>query len=600
MPMLDFTKTCRLCLSQEYDMIPISQINTDSSAIALASKITATVALEVTDGDEMPGQICGNCFQRIDQWYSFKQVCHNSFSVLRQCVKGDKKEIGEMPTDHLLGTDETGLGPTGLTTDEMGNSLSCQICGKIFSNYNNRVFHEKKYHNIKAPPRKGDECVKSKKSGEYICKICSREFSRVENLKTHELRMHSNERSYFCDCGSGFIRKTDMVYHQSIHVKSSSPGVAPSPDELDKTLGCPICALPFPRIEKLNEHIELVHIDIKFQCSICLGKFFNKEELLWHQKHIQVPPTPAPPSSWSHFICNICNHTFSNINMCKSHVLRVHGATSAVKGVSCCQNFNAIGCKEEINPEERKLPFGRKRSFYGPDPFFCSCCGKEFNNFGKSSSHRERTSSGSKSHICKDCGKSFLTSSRLKTHILTHTDVKPFNCEVCQNKFRTLSNLLAHKKRHSAEPRYVCKTCGKEFLSYSGLSRHEILHTGVKDFACEECGKTFVTLQERRKHMKYHTGEKSHVCKYCDKAFFESGHLAIHLRSHLNEKPYSCLVCSRSFDSTTKLKRHKKTDAHLRRMNVNQPAKETSRPEWPTANQYYNDALNGGPSIYHI
>ncbi|XP_034234219.1 gastrula zinc finger protein XlCGF57.1-like [Thrips palmi] len=602
MPLFDFSKTCRLCLSQEYDLIPISTQTSDSSAVALASKITATVSLEVSESDDMPGQICGSCFQRIDQWYSFKQVCHNSFSVLRQCVKGDRKEDDNCDHSQLSvgdDVDKTGFGgldASGLSPEEMANgNFSCQVCGKMFSRYNNKIFHEKKYHNIKPPPMK----LKGEKVKEiYTCKICVRDFSRMDYLKTHEMRMHSNEKSFFCDCGSGFMRRHDMIWHQSTHIKSPSPGL--NPDELDTSLGCPICALPFPKIEKLNEHIELIHMDAKFQCSICLSKFFNKEELNWHQKHSLVPSVTSPQSSWSQFICNICNHSFSNINMCKSHVLRVHSSTSTMKGISCCLNFNCQGGKDD--EEEKKPALGQKRRF-NPDnpPFFCCCCGKEFNkgNEKRRSGGGGERGSGGKIHPCKECGKNFLTSSRLKTHMLTHTDVKPYACEVCQSKFRTLSNLLAHKKRHSADPRFVCKTCGKEFLSSSGLSRHEILHTGVKDFACDECGKTFVTLQERRKHMKYHTGEKSHTCKYCEKSFFESGHLAIHLRSHLNEKPYSCVICSRSFDSTTKLKRHKKTDAHLRRMNVNQPAKETSRPEWP-ANNYYQEALNGGPTIYHI
>ncbi|KAK3920314.1 Zinc finger protein 568 [Frankliniella fusca] len=606
MQMLDFSKTCRLCMTQDYDLIPISTQSPDSSSIALASKITSTVALEVCEGDDLPAQICGGCYQRIDQWYNFKQVCHNSFSVLRQCVKQtDKKDMNQMDEtlcEHLAAAvaedpEKAGflLGPPG-PTDDMSSHLSCQVCGKVFSRYNSRVFQEKK---TKATTTK----TKARDRADFVCKVCAREFTRLDNLKTHELRMHSNGRSFFCDCGSGFVRKQDMIWHQNQHVKSSSPGLAPDPEELDKTLGCPICALPFPKIEKLNEHIELAHMDSKFQCNICLSKFYNKEELSWHQKHTMVPSAAASSSSWSHFICNICNHNFSNINMCKSHIVRVHGTPSVLKSNSCCQNFifsNKQDMGEEGGKKEVITKAHRSRS---GDPYFCSCCGKEFDKHGRSSgSGEKRSSSGSKNHECKECGKTFLTSSRLKTHTLIHTDVKPFVCEVCQGKFRTLSNLLAHKKRHTSDPKYVCKTCGKEFLSYSGLARHEILHTGVKDFACDECGKTFVTLQERRKHMKYHTGEKSHICKYCDKAFFESGHLAIHLRSHLNEKPYSCLVCSRSFDSTTKLKRHKKTDAHMRRMNVNQPPRETSRSEWTTNNYVYNETLvtNGGPSIYHI
>ena len=55
------------------------------------------------------------------------------------------------------------------------------------------------------------------------------------------------------------------------------------------------------------------------------------------------------------------------------------------------------------------------------------------------------------SRTCKECGKILSSTAKLRRHLLTHLEVKPYECQVCRKRFKRADNLRAHLKTHVGE-----------------------------------------------------------------------------------------------------------------------------------------------------
>ncbi|KAF9217073.1 hypothetical protein BGZ59_006657 [Podila verticillata] len=405
----------------------------------------------------------------------------------------------------------------------------------------------------------------------------------------------------------------------------SAPAWIPSQPQLTKVRDAkpykcvfPGCDKSYPKPSRLAEH-ERVHTDERpFKCHLpgCSAAFRRESHFATHLKgHVQhmsfkcqQPGCTAAFYTHDKLLRHLRSHSFivaPSASLARRKSLNAVSSTVISPTTTSGQDDDSDLTSLE-QPVDVETLMRIAEEIETAKPYACSWagCTERFSKHRQLKSHTCVVHMGTKPNPCthEGCDKSFPTPSKLRKHMMTHSDALRYGCgfEGCNSYFSKWSQLQKHNK--DAHKTIPCTHCDKKILKRN-MTAHLKTHDDSRpQVHCQHdgCSKVFSTKRTLATHVKLaHTDTEPQelVCDHdgCGMTFLYKHVLQRHVQTiHTNPPkprkirsdairpslvdsilgfsqtelervmPFACPLqgCERRFNSQRLLRRHLKSKAH--------------------------------------
>ncbi|XP_058463708.1 transcription factor grauzone-like [Malaya genurostris] len=524
---MDMAESCRLCLRQKSDTIPVKMEDDE-----LRQKIDRIFYFQVIRNHGAPSMICNSCEQTVIMFYEYaEQVLKNqqflrstlvpstsstSLSItsskestgldtnvddssikLEYAVKKEPDETEWVAVDTYC---ETTIGTMQSNSEELSTVPhvdGIDIDYKIDSDWK---------MNDSAEEEDDDESDDSQSDADDDWNDGEESMEETKPKRKYTPRKYKKP-----------LNAANKPEKKERKQREKADG--PSIDELvleHYKLSCDLCAEPLEDFTDLRKHYKYVH-DQPGYLKCCNKKIFKK---CWMVEHIQLHLNPDA------FHCDICNKSYSSSKVLKEHTKEVH------------------------SPNENR-------------PFKCETCLKPFVSHAHLNAH-VMVAHGSVP--CPQCPKVLASQGSLKKHLVAmHGDGEQYVCDVCARVFRSKQCFDTHVKGHLGtrlENKVQCSVCSVWLTDKYCLTKHvRRMHVAPDlPLSCELCGKQVRNQDALNCHMRRTHTESRFECDICHKKFKRPHHMREHVAiHHTGEDLYGCNHCPDRFNTKNKQYMHRKT-----------------------------------------